>query len=393
MKKYFICFILAITTMVLFIGQAFAAIPGYVSQTRPVRVYINDNPVNLTLPILNNNGRTLYPFRELLESLGAQVSYDSATKTAMATYDSTVLKFPIGSGTYYVNGAAKTMDTKAVIDPASGRTYIPIRYAFEALGYTVQWITSEKHDEIRIYNLGDYSVPDDQTFLDKYYNSQHTDNMYYTMDTANHKLVFSDQYSSTQYKDVTLDTTVNPDINRMVYDVTKVLADDKQYVYDYYSPDEGDGIPSDVGVLFAKGLTQVGIHATYFGYTFYDKSYYDLKKDYSYDPKDSNKHAIFSDKVFLSLDLNQLFWGIDGQDHQSKAYYEKKLRDSLVALFGETTGVDIYQYVYEQYIRERASDDINYYRDKGLSDTKTFGNIKVDYLIGASDSFYFSYVD
>ena len=385
MKKYFISLLLILTVVYLSAGQAFAAIPGYTQPTRPIRVYISDNPVNLTLPVLVNNGRTLYPFRELLESLGAQVSYDGATKTAIATYDGTVLKFSIGSNTYYVNDAAKTMDTKAMIDPASGRTYIPIRYAFEALGYTVQWITSEKHDEIRIYNLGDYSVPDDQSFLNKYYNSQHTDNMYYDLDTTNKRIVFKDEYSSVPYKDVTLGTTINPDINRQVYELTKVLADDNQYVYTYYMPQIGAGDTSHVVVSFAKGLVQVGINATYFEYYFQDKTYFNAKAD--------SGRADFSDKSFLRLALNQLFWGVDGQDHQSKTFYEKKLRDSLVALFGETTGVDIYQYVYEQYIRERASEDIAYYYYKGLKDTKTFSNIKVDYQIGTSDFFDFSYVN
>lgn len=385
MKKYFISLLLILTVVYLSAGQAFAAIPGYTQPARPIRVYISDNPVNLTLPVLVNNGRTLYPFRELLESLGAQVSYDGATKTAIATYDGTVLKFSIGSNTYYVNDAAKTMDTKAMIDPASGRTYIPIRYAFEALGYTVQWITSEKHDEIRIYNLGDYSVPDDQSFLNKYYNSQHTDNMYYDLDTTNKRIVFKDEYSSVPYKDVTLGTTINPDINRQVYELTKVLADDNQYVYTYYMPQIGAGDTSHVVVSFAKGLVQVGINATYFEYYFQDKTYFNAKAD--------SGRADFSDKSFLRLALNQLFWGVDGQDHQSKTFYEKKLRDSLVALFGETTGVDIYQYVYEQYIRERASEDIAYYYYKGLKDTKTFSNIKVDYQIGTSDFFDFSYVN
>lgn len=43
------------------------------------------------------------------------------------------------------------MDTTAYVDTNSGRTYIPIRYAAEGLGYTVDWISGSVENTIKIY--------------------------------------------------------------------------------------------------------------------------------------------------------------------------------------------------------------------------------------------------
>ncbi len=166
-------------------------------------MYINSEKQNLTLPILSDvkHGRTLYPFRDLLEALGAVVSWDAVTRTAVGEFNGSTVKFPLGSTTYYINDTAYTMDTKTIIDPTVNRTYIPIRYAFEAFGYTVQWIESQKHDEIRIYNLGEFSSMSDEDFLAKVFNADHTSNQYYDFDTVNRRLVFKDEYGSIPFTD------------------------------------------------------------------------------------------------------------------------------------------------------------------------------------------------
>ena len=43
------------------------------------------------------DGRTMVPFRQILETMGAEVSYDNATKTVTAKTDEMELKFAVGS--------------------------------------------------------------------------------------------------------------------------------------------------------------------------------------------------------------------------------------------------------------------------------------------------------
>jgi hypothetical protein len=81
------------------------------------------------------NGRTFTPVRYVAESLGAEVAYDDATKTATLTKGETVVEFVLGSSTYTVNGVAQTADVAA--QAINGRTMLPARYVAEAFGYQV----------------------------------------------------------------------------------------------------------------------------------------------------------------------------------------------------------------------------------------------------------------
>ncbi|GEM_PF-3374631 len=54
----------------------------------------------------------------------------------------TIIKFFINSTTYYINNAAKTMDTVPVI--VESRTLLPVRYVAEPLGADVKWDTAEQ---------------------------------------------------------------------------------------------------------------------------------------------------------------------------------------------------------------------------------------------------------
>jgi len=90
---------------------------------------------------INVDGRIKLPFRDLLESMGANISFDDSTKTVSAEKDGTVITFSLDSDTIYVdkNGeqSSFTMDTS--IDVINDRTYVPVRFIAEAFGFTVGW--------------------------------------------------------------------------------------------------------------------------------------------------------------------------------------------------------------------------------------------------------------
>lgn len=94
---------------------------------------------NFDMPILNVNGRILYPFRECLELMGANVIWIGDTRTAKGTIGNRCVEFTIDSDEYKANGTTKRMDEGLTAFIYDNRTYIPIRYAAEALGYEVKW--------------------------------------------------------------------------------------------------------------------------------------------------------------------------------------------------------------------------------------------------------------
>lgn len=101
-------------------------------------VRVNDRLVIFpdTQPYIDGNNRTMIPVRFVSEALGADVSWDDNTQTAVISLVGTTVKIPVGSKTITVtkggNTSTVTMDTQAVI--TDGRTCIPIRFVAEALG-------------------------------------------------------------------------------------------------------------------------------------------------------------------------------------------------------------------------------------------------------------------
>ncbi len=118
---------------------------------KKIKVLFEDSEIKLTQKIQNKNGRTMYPFRECLENMGVSVIWDQENQIAIGEIPGVKIEFPIGQSEYWVNGQKHTMDVPSYIDNSIGRTYIPIRYAAEGLGFTVDWIEGTTENTIKIY--------------------------------------------------------------------------------------------------------------------------------------------------------------------------------------------------------------------------------------------------
>lgn len=118
---------------------------------KKMKVIINGRETELKAKIQIVNDRSMYPFRECLEAMGATVLWDSINKIAIGEYNGTTIEFPLGKKAYYVNGEKHNMDISTYADESIGRTYIPIRYAAEGLGFTVDWIPGSTEDVISIH--------------------------------------------------------------------------------------------------------------------------------------------------------------------------------------------------------------------------------------------------
>jgi len=69
--------------------------------------------------------------------MGADVSWDNATRTALGQRDGTSISIAIGSNQLYVNGRAVSLDSPACI--INDRTMLPIRFIVEYFDGTVEW--------------------------------------------------------------------------------------------------------------------------------------------------------------------------------------------------------------------------------------------------------------
>lgn len=83
---------------------------------------------------VNKDGRILVPVRGLFEGLGHEVKWDQKTKEVKISEYVTI---KIGQEELLVNGEKVKMDAKAEIKDS--RTYVPVRFIAEALGYEVEY--------------------------------------------------------------------------------------------------------------------------------------------------------------------------------------------------------------------------------------------------------------
>lgn len=83
------------------------------------------------------DGRTLLPLRSIFEALGANVEWSKKTNTVTAVRGQTTIVLPINSKVSKVNGVLKALDVPARI--IDNNTMVPVRFVSEALGASVSW--------------------------------------------------------------------------------------------------------------------------------------------------------------------------------------------------------------------------------------------------------------
>jgi N-acetylmuramoyl-L-alanine amidase len=103
----------------------------------PVSLQVDGDLVESDVPPVIIKERTLIPARAVFESMGADVSWDEDTRLVEVRMGTSNVKLTIDSDTAYVNGEAVDMDVPAMI--IDDRTLIPVRFVAESLSCGVDW--------------------------------------------------------------------------------------------------------------------------------------------------------------------------------------------------------------------------------------------------------------
>jgi len=103
----------------------------------PIRVLLNGEELAFDVAPQIIDGRTMVPMRTIFEALGAVVSWDSGTQTITATQDDIVIIMQIGSEIIRINGEEIALDVPPVL--VGGRTLVPVRAVAEGLDADVEW--------------------------------------------------------------------------------------------------------------------------------------------------------------------------------------------------------------------------------------------------------------
>ncbi len=105
-----------------------------------IEVIIDGKMVDFDVKPTLLNGRTLVPMRAIFEALGATVQWEDATQTAIAIKDDTEIRITIGADHMLKNGLIVPLDVGAILLDA--RTLVPVRAIAESFACDVQWIDS-----------------------------------------------------------------------------------------------------------------------------------------------------------------------------------------------------------------------------------------------------------
>ena len=98
--------------------------------SNPITVMVDGKFVEFDVPPTIIDGRTLVPVRGIFEALGATVEWDQATKTASSTLGKDSVSLTLGSNIMKKNNEEITLDVPATI--IDGRTLVPARAIAEA---------------------------------------------------------------------------------------------------------------------------------------------------------------------------------------------------------------------------------------------------------------------
>lgn len=103
----------------------------------PITVTVDSTAVNFDAEPRIIDGRTMVPLRAIFEALGAEVEWNGETKTVTASNGIKTISMTIGKKEVTVGERYMIMDTAPII--AENRTLIPARYAAEVFDNTVEW--------------------------------------------------------------------------------------------------------------------------------------------------------------------------------------------------------------------------------------------------------------
>jgi len=124
-------------TFVLVVMMIFSFIQNCFASGDNITIVLNGETVQTDVSPFILGGRTMVPARAIFEKMGADVQWDGARNRVTVTSPGNIINLTVGNNVAMVNGASKELDTAPVI--TGGRTFVPIRFISENLGFKVDW--------------------------------------------------------------------------------------------------------------------------------------------------------------------------------------------------------------------------------------------------------------
>jgi len=128
---------------------------GTVCANDDITVSLDDEILFFDVPPQIIDGRTLVPMRKIFEALGATVTWDEASRTVTGKKDDITINMSIDSNILFKNSVPKVLDVAPLI--IDGRTLVPARAIAESFDCSVDWIAENRTVKIETNRMYDKS--------------------------------------------------------------------------------------------------------------------------------------------------------------------------------------------------------------------------------------------
>jgi len=108
-----------------------------IAEEAPIKVLLNGTEIAFDQPPIIEEGRTLVPMRAIFEAMGATVDWNGDTRTVTGTKDDIVVMMQIGNNVITKNGQEIMLDVPPQI--VNDRTLVPVRAVAESFNAQVDW--------------------------------------------------------------------------------------------------------------------------------------------------------------------------------------------------------------------------------------------------------------
>lgn len=107
-----------------------------------IKVNVNGSNLEMNESPVIINGRTLVPLRVIFQALGVTPVWDNDTKTVIVKSETVNMSLTIGSKTAFVNNKSVPLEVPGTL--VNGSTMVPVRFIAETFGATVGWQSETK---------------------------------------------------------------------------------------------------------------------------------------------------------------------------------------------------------------------------------------------------------
>ncbi len=204
----------------------------------PITLEIDHQKIEMAMPPVQIDGRTLVPTREVFEPMGASVEWKAAEKKVFINHGDKLIVLEVNNPDAWVEGASQKLDVPPKI--INDKLMLPLRFLGESLGYKVDWDHATSHisieqivsvpalkttvEDVKVKNQDDgislYTIHLEKP-VDSYSHFTQADKVVIDIDSAKNLLERQITLAENPYVHAVRTSQYTPEQTRVVFDLIK----------------------------------------------------------------------------------------------------------------------------------------------------------------------------